>query len=382
MITLEQYELLCSDRLRQTIDQQIERDPTRIALDKRIEHAALVATQVKYLQRARTKLPRYYEARCILPPLAFEQASSEACAARKSCRGESVLDLTCGLGVDALYLAQHFERVITLERNEVLAAIAAENFRRLGVTNIQVIHDSAEHFLPLVQERFDWIYADPDRRSTEGRKLVRLEDCSPDILALRSEIFRRTDRLCLRNSPLFDVQEAFRLFEKARVEVVSLHDECKEVMIYADNGGPLLTAVAIGRGEFSARPEQIGKIQTPAFDPGAYHWLFLPDVSLQKARLTPHYLEGRADLWSVNGYGFARERSEAPMGRWMEIDRIEPYNPKKLRHDLKGRKITLLKQDFPLNTAEIASRLGIHPGNEGYIAFTKIGQDYWTIRLK
>lgn len=70
------------------------------------------------------------------------------------------------------------------------------------------------------------------------------------------------------------------------------------------------------------------------------------------------------------------------MGRWMEIDRIEPYNPKKLRHDLKGRKITLLKQDFPLNTAEIASRLGIHPGNEGYIAFTKIGQDYWTIRLK
>lgn len=381
-MTIEQYKLLCSDRLRQTIDQQIERDPTQIALDKRIEHAAIVATQVKYLQRARTKLPRYYEARCILPPLAFEQASSEACAARKSCRGESVLDLTCGLGVDALYLAQHFERVITLERNEVLAAIATENFRRLGVTNIQVINASAEEFLPSVQERFDWIYADPDRRSAEGRKLVRLEDCSPDIIALQSEIHRISDRLCLKNSPLFDVQEAFRLFENSRVEVVSLHDECKEVMIYADGSGPLLTAVAIGRGEFSAQPGQLSPTNPPTFDPEAYHWLYLPDVALQKARLTPHYLEGKADLWSVNGYGFARERCEAPMGRWMEIDHIEPYNPKKLRHDLKGRKMTLFKQDFPLNTTEIASRLGIRPGNEGCLAFTKIGQEYWTIHLK
>lgn len=382
MMTLEQYRLLCSEPLRRTIDEQIDRDPTRIALDKHIDHAALVATQVKYLQRARTKLPRYYEARCILPPLAFEQASSEACAERKSCRGDSALDLTCGLGVDALYLASRFGRVVTLERDPVLAAVAAENFRRLGVSNIQVINSSAEEFLPSVQERFDWICADPDRRSAEGRKLVRLEDCSPDILALRGEIFRLTDRLCLKNSPLFDVQEAFRLFEKARVEVVSLHDECKEVMIYADDSGPLLTAVALGRGEFSASPLPGGALSTHAFDPQGYRWLFLPDVALQKARLTPQYLAGRADLWSVNGYGFARERFDAPMGRWLEIDRIEAYNPKKLRHELKGRRPTLLKQDFPISVSEIATRLGIRPGDEGSLAFTKIGPDYWTIHLK
>lgn len=59
------------------------RDPLEVALDRNTPHARLVATQVKYLARAEAKLPSYAAAQCILPPLAFEQASSEACAAHK-----------------------------------------------------------------------------------------------------------------------------------------------------------------------------------------------------------------------------------------------------------------------------------------------------------
>lgn len=76
------------------------RDPLEVALDRNTPHARLVATQVKYLARAEAKLPSYAAAQCILPPLAFEQASSEACAAHKRIAGGAVLDLTCGLGVD------------------------------------------------------------------------------------------------------------------------------------------------------------------------------------------------------------------------------------------------------------------------------------------
>ena len=316
MMTPEQYRLLLTPEVRHTVEEQIGRDPAAIALDKRIPHAALVATQVKYLARARTKLPSYYEARCILPPLAFEQASSEACAARKSCSGNTVLDLTCGLGVDALYLSKRFREVITLERDATLAAVAEENFRRLGATNIRVINSSAEAFLASTLDHFDWIYADPDRRSAGGRKLVRLEDCSPDIPKLLPELRRIAPNLCVKNSPLFDVGETFRLFGPCRTEVVSLHDECKEVVVYADGTGPLLTAVALELGEFSCTPAEARA--TPCdkpFDPAAYRWLLIPDVALQKARLTPTYLQGRADIWSPNGYGFAAEKSEDTLGR-------------------------------------------------------------------
>lgn len=235
----------------------------------------------------------------------------------------------------------------------------------------------------LTRDHFDWIYADPDRRSAEGRKLVRLEDCSPDIPKLLPELRRIAPNLCVKNSPLFDVGETFRLFGPCRTEVVSLHDECKEVVVYADGTGPLLTAVALGLGEFSCPPAEARA--TPCdkpFDPAAYRWLLIPDVALQKARLAPTYLQGRADIWSPNGYGFAAEKSEDTLGRWLEIERIEPYNPKQLKRELSGSRLTILKQDFPLTAAEIAARLGIREGGERRIAFTKIGQDYWTIRLK
>ena len=383
MITPEEYSLLLTDEVRRAVAAARGRDPLEVALDRTVPHARLVATQVKYLARAAQKLPSYAAAQCILPPLAFEQASSEACAAHKLLEGDTVLDLTCGLGADALFLSRRFRRVVTLERNEMLARVAAENFSRMGVTNVDVVNASAEEYLRRDGLRFDWIYADPDRRSDKGRKLVRLEDCSPDIVALKPRLKQVSGRLCVKNSPLFDVGETFRLFGPCRTEVVSLHDECKEVVVYADGTGPLLTAVALELGEFSCTPAEARA--TPCdkpFDPAAYRWLLIPDVALQKARLTPTYLQGHADIWSPNGYGFAAEKSEDTLGRWLEIERIEPYNPKQLKRELSGSRLTILKQDFPLTAAEIAARLGIREGGERRIAFTKIGQDYWTIRLK
>ena len=188
MMTPEQIALLCREDIRQAIAANCDRDPLRVALDRSIPEAGLVATQIKYLQRARLKLPSYAAAGCIIPPLAFEQASSEAAAAHKPIGGNRVLDLTCGLGVDATALSRRFRQVVTLERNEALAQVARENFARLGIENIEVVNCAAEEFVARCTDRFDWIYADPDRRSAEGKKLVRLEDCSPDILSLRDRL--------------------------------------------------------------------------------------------------------------------------------------------------------------------------------------------------
>ena len=294
MITPGEYTLLLTDEVQRAIAANRGRDPLEVALDRNTPHARLVATQVKYLARAEAKLPSYAAAQCILPPLAFEQASSEACAAHKRIAGGAVLDLTCGLGADAFFLARRFRRVVTLERDQTLARIAAENFRRLGATNIEVVNTSAEAYLAQPGLHFDWVYADPDRRSGDGRKLVRLEDCSPDILSLMPLIGRTSGRLCVKNSPLFDIGEALRLFPGARVEAVSLGDECKEVVIYADGTGPGITATALGRGSFTATPAQAGAPPHPgAFEPDRYRWLVVPDVALQKARLARLHLRGR-----------------------------------------------------------------------------------------
>ena len=381
VITSEEYALLLTGEVQRAIAAARDRNPVEVAMDRTVPHARLVATQVKYLTRAAQKLPSYAAAQCILPPLAFEQASSEACAAHKRIAGDTVLDLTCGLGVDAFFLSRRFRRVVTLERNEVLARAAAENFSRLGATNIEVVNTSAEEYLRQEGLHFDWIYADPDRRSAEGRKLVRLEDCSPDIIALKPLLSRISGRLCIKNSPLFDVDEALRLFPDSRVEVLSLGDECKEVLVYADGTGPLVTATALGRGSFSARPGQTAP-EPGRFDPARYRWLVAPDVALQKARLARLHLAGKADIWSENGYGFAAGEPQGVLGRVFAVERIEPYDPKRLKRELKGRSAEVLKRDFPLAAEELMRRLGLHPGAELRLAFTKIGNDFWVIRLK
>ncbi len=381
MITPEEYTLLCTDEVRQAIAAARGRDPLEVALDRSIPQARLVATQLKYLARATTKLPSYAAAMCILPPLAFEQASSEACAAHKCIGGDTVLDLTCGLGVDTLFLSRKFRLVVTLERNEVLARIAAENFRRLGVDQIEVVCESAESYLQRPDLHFDWIYADPDRRSASGKKLVRLEDCSPNLVALRPLIDRATQRLCIKNSPLFDVDEALRCFPQSRVEVVSLGDECKEVVIYADGTGPSVTATALGRGSITVSPDRPVSPAEP-FVPERYGWLIIPDVALQKARLARYHFEGKAQLWSENGFAFATEEPHEVLGRIEQIERIEPFDPKQLKRTLRGKGCEIFKRDFPIATEELMRRLGVHAGREVRLAFTKVGNDFWVIRLK
>lgn len=382
MITPEEYSLLLTDEVRRAVAAARGRDPLEVALDRTVPHARLVATQVKYLARAAQKLPSYAAAQCILPPLAFEQASSEACAAHKLLEGDTVLDLTCGLGADALFLSRRFRRVVTLERNEMLARVAAENFSRMGVANVDVVNASAEEYLRRDGLRFDWIYADPDRRSDKGRKLVRLEDCSPDIIALKPLLDRVSGRLCIKNSPLFDIGEALRLFPDSRVEVVSLGDECKEVLVYADGTGPALTATALGRGSFTATPGQTPPPAPDTFDPSRYRWLVVPDVALQKARLARLHLRGKADIWSENGYGFAAEEPQEVIGKVFAVESIEPYDPRRLKRSLKGAGAELMKRDFPFGAEELARRLGVHAGADVRLAFTKIGNGFWAVRLK
>ena len=265
-MTHEEKDILLREEVRKAIDANIERDPVRIALDRNIPYAREVATQVKYLQRARTKLPMLYDARCIIPQRAFEQSSSQQCAAAKRIGGESLLDLTCGLGIDSIAFAQRFKRVVAIERDEVLAEVVRENLRRLNITNIEVITSSAEDYIASCDEHFDWVYADPDRRTAEGRRVVRLEDCSPNMLELWPAIERISKRVAIKNSPLFDVDEAFRLFGDCSVEVISLGGECKEVMIYVDGAEPRLVAEAVGAGRYEVSRDEALKATLSSHD--------------------------------------------------------------------------------------------------------------------
>lgn len=381
-MTHAELDILLREDVRQAIKENLERDPLRIALDGKLPYAREVATQVKYLQRAKRKLPRLYAACGIIPQRAFEQSSSEECASAKRIGGESLLDLTCGLGMDAAALAGRFKRVVALERDQVLASVTRENMRRMGIENVEVVNASAEEYLAHCEEHFDWIYVDPDRRTDKGERVFKLEDCSPNVLALMPHIKRVGDHLAIKNSPLFDVEEAFRLFPDGSVEVVSLHDECKEVMIYLGGGEPTLSATAVGRGCVEFRRAELTSVATPEeFAKDEYLYLVIPDVSLQKARIVANALQGVADVWSNNSFGFARELPEGVLGRVERIERIEIFDIKSLKRELKGKGVDIVLRDFPMGVDELRKRTASRSGNEKRIALTRIAGKSYTIYL-
>lgn len=439
-MTLEDIIRLSGAGIRQAIERHIDGDPARIALSAK-EDGALISTQVKYLQRARAKLPSYYAARCIIPPLAYEQSSSEESAAAKHYTGETCIDLTCGLGVDSLHFSGCFKRVVSIERDEVLATAARYNFSRMGIQNIRVEHTSAEEYISALESEagaselrlpVDLIYIDPARRGKENQKLFLLQDCSPDTVSLMPRLLQLARRVVVKASPLFDVEEAFRLFgPHITVEVVSVRGECKEVLIEVSrpeaSEGTIKATVAGGgtlvfprgakaesgedepeehlptpleesnRTAEERRAWQVNEVsKTGAGTPGKvsevnkaawvgeesagefarFRYLLIPDVTLYKVRLVQLYARQLGVYApSETGYCFAETAPESFFGRVFRIESIAPYQPKALKKRLKQQGVTrlnILKKDFPMDADGIAKALGIKQGGTNYAVFTRI----------
>ena len=383
MFTTEELSILCGEECYNAVRANIERKPTDIALDRRVAHASVVATQVKNLQKCRTKLPSYYAVQAIVPTLAYEQSSSEEAALRKPLEGDSVLDLTCGLGVDAYALSKRFRRVVTIERNGAVVAVAKENFRRLGAENIEVVCSSAEEFVARCSDHFDWCFVDPDRRGARGEKLVRLEECSPDVVTLMPALRRLADKVCIKCSPLFDVDEALRLFGDCSVECVSLGGEAKEVNIYIGGSEQhTLTAVAIGIGEYSCRVEERKEVEwseVPS-DYSRYRYIVLPDVALQHTRMVAAAMAGKCDVWSNGGVALSVERPTGVLGRIFEIEAIYEINAA-FKRVIRGAKAEIYRRDFPMSNAEICKRYRCSEGGAEKWCFTRIGDRFLAIKF-
>jgi hypothetical protein len=76
-----------------------------------------------------------------------------------------VLDMTCGLGFDALAMTQAGLRVTCIERDETIAALASFNLRN---TSARVVHADATHFQ--VESDIDVVFVDPARRDPQAAR--------------------------------------------------------------------------------------------------------------------------------------------------------------------------------------------------------------------
>ena len=215
----------------------------------------LAIRQIVGRKIAKEKIPTWYENSEIIYPahLSLEQSSSEATALYKTslCAGETMIDLTGGMGVDCSFLAKKFKQAIYVEQQAELCEIAEHNFRALGLENIKVVNADAvkylaemptavaEHSRCAVAERsrcVDLIYIDPARRDNAGKKTVKIEDCRPDVGAENFlPLLEKAEMIMIKLSPMLDISLALKSLKNVSdVHIVAVNNEVKELLFISD----------------------------------------------------------------------------------------------------------------------------------------------------
>lgn len=167
---------------------------------------------------------------------------SDGNATTTETRNMRLADLTGGLGVDSWYFSQTAEKVLYCEMLPELCRAAEHNFRVLDADNIEVrnhaVTSEGEGGPEKILKDFhpDIVYMDPARRGEGGRKVFLIEDCTPDVLTLKEEIFRFSRHILLKLSPMADISMVCdRLGGCCReVHVVAAGGECKELLVWMD----------------------------------------------------------------------------------------------------------------------------------------------------
>ncbi len=200
-----------------------------------------VATQISGYQRLKGKVPTYATCEGVLYPvsLSIEQCSSEQTARYKANllgKGNTLVDLTGGLGIDTFFLSEQYEAVHYVERNKELCEIAIHNFKALGRAHIATHNCDSVGYLETM-DAVDCIYIDPARRDTKGAKIAQLHDCEPNVVALQDMLMTKAQVVMVKLSPMIDISHTVQVLNNVHeVHVVSVDNECKEVLLVLKQG--------------------------------------------------------------------------------------------------------------------------------------------------
>lgn len=370
---------------------------------------AFALNQIQGWQTARRKLPSWAAADgMVYPPhLNMEQCSSEATARYKShCLASgrdlsqaTLVDLTGGFGVDFSIMSRPFAKAIYVERNAELAEVARHNFGVLGLGNVEAVCADATEFLATLPRKSGEgpqtvVFLDPARRDGNGKKVFRIEDCSPDIIGLRDELLSRADVIMIKFSPMLDWHMALSQLGhdlpawagdiEQEVHVVSTRNECKELLI------------VMSRAQGEKRPTRIvchndgQRFETADTHSKPTLWqgdpedakgmcLFVPNASIMKAgvfgELSREYGIDMLDRYShlfISG----QDRPDFP-GRRFEIDRACTMNKKDLRKALEGiSQANVSARNFPVGADALRKRLRLKDGGDTYLFATTVGKKH------
>lgn len=364
-------------------------DVFKLALSLRgHKEASFILRQIEGWQRLRHKILCWSEIEDLhYPPrVSLEQCSSEATALYKYAIVRRILphagrltDLTGGFGVDFCFLAPHFTRAIYVEKDDLLTQLALHNFPLLGVGHATIVKAEASEYL-LTAEHSDLMFIDPSRRDAHGRRVVRVNECSPDVRALWPIIRNKAKFVMLKLSPMLDISDTLHTLPGIEeVHIVGHGGECKELLLVGKGGelGPI-SADKTNTNEpryychdddadFSfLRSEELG---TPAgFASQIESYLYDPSPVVLKAGAL-HTVAARfkvAKLSQNTHLYTSSQRAEGFPGRVFRVVSVTGCSKRDISPFV-GKRANLAVRNFPEKVETLRARWKIRDGAHDYL---------------
>lgn len=351
---------------------------------------AEAVVQIAGYQIAEKKVPLWAQTAGIRYPqhLSMEQCSSEVTARYKASlvSGDTLTDLTAGWGVDCSFLARNFRCADYVERQETLCRIAAHNFPLLGLPHVRIHCADAVEYLQSM-EPVDCLFLDPARRDSHGGKTVAIAECEPDVCRLEPLLVEKGKTVMIKLSPMLDMASALRDLQYVRrIHVVSVNNECKELIILlrkapdeeeTSAGEVIISCEQVVNNSVHQHFQFTFSEEKSAGCPLAEsvgNYLYEPGAALLKAgpyrllatRYGVEKLHPNSHLYTSSGL------VDFP-GRRFRVTAVSGFGKKDLKVLLEGvEKANLTVRNFPSSVAELRKKLKLKEGGDTYLFATTL----------
>lgn len=343
----------------------------REGLDPRLVAGAL--TQSRLRAAGRAKFADFADG-MLFTPAGLEQATRLTVGARHARRYqqagcELVADLTCGIGGDAMAMAALGLRVLACDVDELTAAVATVNLRHFPET---VVRHTDGLGLDLTAEGVDGIFADPARRTAQGRRAHDPAAYSPPldrVLALRDTV----PALGVKVGPAIPHAA---VPDDAEAQWVSVDGDVVEAGLWF---GPLATD-GPGRTALVVRGQQVTALRGPAphAEPGPVGgYLYEPDGAVIRAGLVgtvADQVHGRL-LDATIAYVTSDALVATGAATAYRVLDTMPFGLKRLRTALRERgigRLTIKKRGTAVVPEQLRKQLDLRGDGEATIVLTRI----------
>lgn len=325
--------------------------------------------------------------------LSLEQSSSEITAKFKASlvNGENLLDLTGGMGIDLGYMSKGFNKAFYAEQNSELLKVTQHNYQVLNIENIQFVEGNSESWLKENETKFSWIYLDPHRRDDTGNKVVKLQDCEPNILEIKSLIFERTDNVLLKVSPMLDIDLAIlELKNVSNVYIIAVENEVKEILFhlqkdyYAEANITAINFLKQGHTSAGKSTEQHFFTFQKSEEKMAIIGLSSPQQFLYEPNAA--ILKSGAFRMVAQQFGLQKIAPHSHLytseklvndfqGRTFQIKAVCKLDKKEIAKHITANKANITIRNFPLTVKQIREKLKLNEGGDDYLFATTDAQN-------